>query len=100
MKIKIFVPNNSLLQQKLVYQIAETITKLFNGCTIYPKCLGLWLNPKTKQIEQDSISVIEIFLTSSIEYRFKLYQILNKIRTQLNQQCVAYSIDNEIFFYP
>jgi len=45
----------------IIYNVAKTLTNFFGGCTIIPNCKGYWKNPKTKQYEVDSITIIESY---------------------------------------
>lgn len=100
MQIKIFVPtyNNGI-----VYDIADELTMLFDGCTVYQDCKGFWeryhLDGKTPPtVEIDNITVIEIFTNTKTfhDKQTQFHKILLKMKRQLKQTCVAYSINHKL----
>jgi len=102
-KILIFYPLNDDSARLLKDSVVLKLTDLFSGLTVFSGCSGYWINPKTELIERDNIEVFLIltenkFPSEDTEKLNALRKILAEIKTVLKQNCIAYSIDNRIYF--
>jgi len=97
LQIKVFVPSHS----KAIYEsIAKELCEYFGGCTIYQNCHGFWHNIESNTLEHDKITVIEIFTTHSESLIQRILKPrLKHIKESLKQNCVAYSINDTMYFY-
>lgn len=99
MLAKIYVPSEN---DKILRALAKRFSEIFGGCTIIPNCKGFWINDQ-KQLIEDKITIIEAYfneqsLTKS-QAQIYLVNIAYDIKRALKQDCVAYCIDNDIYFY-
>lgn len=97
MYAKIYVPTEN---EKIIRDLAKTFSKIFGGCTIIPNCKGFWINSENLLVE-DKITIIEAYSNELTKTQIELYltQIASYIKTKLKQDCVAFCIDNQIYFY-
>lgn len=105
MRLSVYLPLNSQIgkldSEQIIHKFTTEITKLFNGSSLYPNAIyGFWLNPKTKAIEKDTTSLLEVYLTREDlnAKRTELGYLLHLVKSQLKQESLAYTIDNDIFF--
>jgi len=99
-EIKIYVPASPEWLEEKGY-LAE-LTEEFGGLTLIPNCKGFWLNPKTKTLVKDDITIVQIFCEKGfyeLKGKNKLFECLELLKNHLSQTCVAYSLDNDMDFY-
>ena len=89
MHIKVYLPTDN---KQYITKIADELTAIFGGCTVYQNCKGFWKN-ESNEIEIDYITVIEIYAEI---FDMKFIEILRMIQKDLKQTCVAYTVDNQM----
>ena len=100
MRIAIYFPSQSddKIPKDKFQIVREMVEKeligMFGGLTEY-KAKGFWKN-KQGQIIQEDVRILEAFGETYPQQ--KLQSIMEKIKTTLKQQSVAYSIDNVMNF--
>jgi len=87
--IKVYVPTHC---KQYITKIANELTAIFGGCTVYNQCKGFWKNESNKT-EIDNITVIEVYTTV---FDIKFMDILQMIQKDLKQSCIAYTVDNQM----
>ena len=103
MRITVYIPEDHEKSQEAIKRLATVVTEYAGGLTIYPYCSGVWKDNKGILVH-DNISVVETYqeeiLTQELKQTFikELKLELLVIRELLNQDCIAYAIDNNIFF--
>lgn len=96
MRLAIYLPTHN---KETIRKYADRLTDTFGGCTVYPNCEGYWLNPKLNRIERDPITVLEVFTKEPLRFVVSWLELLCfQIKDELKQTCVAYALDNEIYF--
>lgn len=99
MYFKIYVPTEN---SEIIERIAEYVSKIVGGCTIIPNCCGFWINSEN-QLVKDKITIVEAYITenSLTKDQLEIYAInlASYVKRKLKQDCVAYCIDNQIYFY-
>jgi hypothetical protein len=108
MKIKIYVPICYTSNRQVTpideidffHDILTELTHLFKGLTVIPNCFGTFENPNGL-IDHDQITIVEIFTTTKLfhEKQNDFHKLLNQIKGYFRQNSVAYTINNQIFFW-
>lgn len=102
MKLEIYIPlkieNIAKFETKNNLHIIEDLTKTFGGCTLI-KANGTWLNPKTKLMEYDNITIVRIYCEKGFWKNNKnaqktFWNAIITLKEKLNQNCIAYTIND------
>ena len=96
-QIKIYVVDeNKANLEPLKYQLCE----IFGRLTKYPNLKGLWLNPTTKRIICDDVTVFEIWTDKSLDEieQTSLKAIVESIKRLTSQDSQLYTINNKAVF--
>jgi len=99
MRIEIFYPQKEEFKKQFTETTLE-LTQMFGGTTIIRDCLGIWMNPDNKVIH-DKVVIILCYTEKSrfLQKQLEFFRLLERIKIQLNQRCIAYSINENINFY-
>jgi len=104
LKLYISIPKAvSPLHSDVIHTLIETFREKliteFQGLTEY-QALGFWRNPKTKEIEKDSVLVFEILTESDLEDTKAIIESeLRELKKYLRQECFLYSLSETQFFF-
>ena len=100
MRVSVYVPKISEEKDKQVHgRLRALFCTHAGGFTIYPSCTGHWLDDKEQEVI-DHVVVYETYAQEDKENLLlkNLAVELLVIRELLNQDSIAYTIDNQIYF--
>ena len=96
MRLTAYIPKVGEPQGRQAHdRLSKLLISLAGGFTIYPGCSGFWRD-NNGNIVNDRVTVYEAF-GEDID-KEELTKELLILREVLNQDCIAYAIDNEIYF--
>jgi len=107
MKLEIYIPlkleDLPKFESEIGYNIIESLTETFGGTTLI-KANGTWKNPKTNLMEYDDITIIRIYCEKGFWFnnpkaQSLFYDIIAYIKEKLNQNSIAYTINDKMDFY-
>ena len=96
-KVEMYVPMNTLKQEKELERVFKLFCKFFGGATVNP-VVGGWIDAKGILIK-DKIGIIYAYtnITSALKDAVKELAIVT--RNNLNEDCILLVIDGKAEFY-
>lgn len=103
MRISITLPNANHDGESLEYFTNELKRRFcvdFGGCTSY-QALGHWIDPRSKEVYNDEVSVVETYTSSLTTRQARTY--LEKrakfLLANTDQHCIMATVDSKALFF-
>lgn len=104
LKLEIFIPcdlaKNTTKNREIFKEIAEFI-KMYGGTTLVYNCKGYWKGKGL--VEVDDITILRTYTTESFfkhyEHHISFYELIERIKQSLTQECIAFTINDVMEFY-
>ena len=77
-----------------VFQMERRLAAAFGGYTLYPMCVGVWMNPDSQQLVQEGVNTYDVVIHGTKIDEEALLAILMEYKQAANQHTVLYVLDN------